>query len=183
MGVVVVLGRWRVFSVVVAVGLVVGAVVGCSSSVKPSGSTTSPTVSASPSPDPSASAAAVKAQVLAVYHRYWDAAVQAQRGNLDPNPFLGVATGAIVERWMSDSRELKGYGVVREGEPGFSKVTVVVNGDTATVFACVDNSTWVVPGAENGNVPDVLPGGVALERRDGGWIVVDSVKAPETLTC
>jgi hypothetical protein len=66
---------------------------------------------------------------------------------------------------MSDSRELKGYGVVREGEPGFSKVTVVVNGDTATVFACVDNSTWVVPGAENGNVPDVLPGGVALERR------------------
>jgi len=176
------MGRRRVFSVVVAVGLVVGAVVGCSSSVKPSGSTTSPTVSASPSADPSASAAAVQAAVLDVYHRYWDATVAAQRGNPDPTLFTGNATGPLVEEEVAQAAQYQKLGIVREGEPGFSKVTVEVHGDSAEVRACVDYSNWVAAGVED-NLPDVAPAGLRLERIGDAWLVTEYVKPPADFTC
>jgi len=182
MGVVVVLGRWRAFSVVVAVGLVVGAVVGCSSSVKPSGSTAAPTASASLSPDPSASAAAVQAAVLDVYHRYWDATVAAQRGNPDPALFADNTKGALVEQELADAKQYVSLGIVREGAPTFSSVTVEADGDQATVLACVDNSKWVVPEA-TGEPLGVLPTGLSLERIAGAWFVTKYVDPPASFTC
>jgi len=181
MGAVVVLGRRQVFCVVVAVGLVAGTVVGCSSSSPdPSGSTTSPTVSASPSPDPSATA--VQAEVLAVYHRYWDATVAAQRGNPDPTLFTGNATGPLVEEEVAQAAQYQKLGIVREGEPGFSKVTVEVHGDSAEVRACVDYSNWVAAGVED-NLPDVAPAGLRLERIGDAWLVTEYVKPPADFTC
>lgn len=176
------MGRRRVFSVVVAVGLVVGAVVGCSSSVKPSGSTTSPTVSASPSADPSASAAAVQAAVLDVYHRYWDATVAAQRGNPDPALFADNTKGALVEQELADAKQYVSLGIVREGAPTFSSVTVEADGDQATVLACVDNSKWIVPEA-TGAPPGVLPGGLHLELIGDAWFVTKYVDPPAGFAC
>jgi len=183
MGAVVVRGRRRVFSVVVAVSLVVGAVVGCSSPVvKPSGSTASPTVSASPSPDPSASAAAVKGEVLAVFHRYYDAVVAAQRGNPDPALFAGIAQGAFVEEALARARQFQTNGIVREGAPTFSNVTVTVDGESALVWACVDNSKWVIPGVESTFAP-VQPGGVGLGKIDGSWVVTSVSRPPADFKC
>jgi len=177
-----VMGRRRVFSVVVAVGLVVGAVVGCSSSVKPSSSTTSPTVSASPSADPSASAAAVQAAVLAVYHRYWDAVVAAERGNPDPALFADNTKGALVEEKLAVATQYQKYGIVRQGAPSFANVTVEVQGDQATVLACVDNSKWIVPEA-TGAPPGVLPGGLHLELIGDAWFVTKYVDPPAGFAC
>ena len=176
------MGRRRFFSVVVAVGLLAGTVVGCSSSVKPSSSTTSPTVSASPSPDPSASAAAVQAAVLAVYHRYYDAVVAAQRGNPDPALFAGVAQGAFVEEALARARQFQTNGIVREGAPTFSNVTVTVDGESALVWACVDNSKWVIPGVESTFAP-VQPGGVGLNKIDGSWVVTSVSRPPADFKC
>ena len=167
---------------VVAVFLVAGAVVGCSSSVKPSGSTTLPTVSASLSPDPSVSAAAVQAAVLDVYHRYYDAVVAAQRGNPDPALFAGVAQGAFVEEALARARQFQTNGIVREGAPTFSNVTVTVDGESALVWACVDNSKWVIPGVESTFAP-VQPGGVGLNKIDGSWVVTSVSRPPADFKC
>ena len=176
------MGRRRVFSVVVGVVVVAGAMVGCSSPVKPSGSTGSSTMSATSSPDPSASAAAVQAAVLDVYHRYFDAVVAAERGNPDPALFADNARGALVEKELAVARQFQEYGIVREGAPTFSNVTVKVDGDSATVWACVDNSAWKVPGVKD-DLPDVLPGGVVLERIDSIWLVTDLGRPPQEFTC
>lgn len=176
------MGRRRVFSVVVAVFLVAGAVVGCSSPVKPSSSTAAPTASASLSPDPSASAAAVQAAVLDVYHRYWDAVVAAERGNPDPALFADNTKGALVEEKLAVATQYQKYGIVRQGAPSFANVTVEVQGDQATVLACVDNSKWIVPEA-TGAPPGVLPGGLHLELIGDAWFVTKYVDPPAGFAC
>ncbi len=174
-----------------AAGLVGGLLLaGCSSSAEePPGltatSTPSETTSAPDVGDADAEAAILdtEAAILDTYYAYWDAMVAAQRGNPDPALFEGVATGPLVEESVAEARQFAELGIVREGEPSFADVTVEVDGDTATVLACVDNSAWVVPGVED-DLPDVLPGGVVLERGgDDAWLVTGSVQAPAGFTC
>lgn len=161
-----------------AVALLLG---GCSSSAEePPGLTASPTPSATPTAEEVVDAD--EAAILDTYYAYWDAMVAAQRGNPDPALFEGVATGPLVEEAVAEARQFAELGIVREGEPSFADVTVEVDGDAATVLACVDNSAWVVPGVE-GDLPDVLPGGVVLQRTDDAWLVTGSVQAPAGFTC
>jgi len=117
-----------------------------------------------------------------VYHRYWDATVAAQRGNPDPALFADNTSGALVELELADARQYVALGIVRQGAPSFANVTVNVAGDTATVWACVDNSKWVVPEATDAPL-GVLPTGLSLERIAGAWFVTKYVEPPANFTC
>jgi hypothetical protein len=173
----------RAVVVLVVGGVLTAGLVGCTSSAKePPGLTASPTVSVTPTPEPTDDTAVVEAAILEVYYRYWDATVAAQRGNPDPTLFADNTRGQLVEEKLAQARQYQEYGIVREGEPSFSNVSVEVEGDRATVLACVDNSTWIVPGVED-DLPDVLPGGLLLEQIDGAWLVTDRVEAPADFTC
>lgn len=152
---------------------------GCGADVVSSPSPTPVEPEVTPTPTPTTD---VEADVLAAYYRYWQANVESQRGNPDPTLFDGVATGALVENRMAEARHFAEYGVSREGEPSFSDVVVELGDESAVVYACVDYSGWVVPGAV-GDVPDVLPGGVELTLLDGAWLAVAHVDAPERMTC
>lgn len=179
----VVMERMRVRVVSAVVAVVVALLAGCSSSAEePPGLTASPTVSATPTPEPSDDTAAVEAAILEVYYAYWDATVAAQRGNPDSELFTGNATGPLVEEEVAQARQFRDLGIVREGEPAFSSVTVDQDGDTATVLACADYTTWVVPGVED-TLPDIAPSGVQLEREVGAWFVTAHVMPPESFTC
>ena len=165
-------------------GVLTAGLVGCTSSAQePPGLTASPTVSATPTPEPTDDTAAEEAAILDVYYRYWDAIVAADGGNPDPALFAGIATGAHVEELIARARQYQEWGVAMEGEPSFSNVTVAIDGEVATVWACVDSSAWVMPGAETGNFDLVNPGGSRLERIEGAWIVTDSAKPPGDFTC
>lgn len=141
-------------------------------SASPTATAPSPTATASPTPD-------AEAAVLDVYDRYWDAVVASQRGNPDPALFADVATGEIVERAIITAKQYQEFGIVREGEPTFSDVSAVIDGDTAQVAACIDNSNWFVPDAP---VLGVQPSGIVLTRTGGAWLVTDSFE-PADLTC
>lgn len=171
----------RVIVLVVSLAAAVG-VAGCSSSgEEPPGLTASPTASPTTTSEDGVDAG-TEAAVLDAYYAYWDATVAAQRGNPDPTLFEGVATGPLVEEAVAEAQQFADLGIVREGEPTFSDVTVEVEGATATVLACVDNSAWVVPGVED-DLEDVLPGGVVLEQQGDRWLVTGSVEAPAAFTC
>ena len=173
----------RAVVVLVVGGVLMAGLVGCTSSAKePPGLTASPTVSVTPTPEPTDDTAAEEAAILDVYYRYWDAIVAAERGNPAPALFVGIAQGAHVEEEIAQARQFQEYGIVREGEPAFSNVTVMVDGESALVWACVDNSAWVVPDVET-TVKPVQPGGVRLETIDGSWIVTETSRPPADFTC
>ncbi|MDN5559654.1 MAG: hypothetical protein L0G23_09505 [Ruaniaceae bacterium] len=136
-------------------------------------STDAATESASdPDPQPTTdpeSTAGIEDEVLDVYFRFWAAAVEAQRGNPDPALFEGLAVPELVEEEMREARNYQEWGVTREGEPGFSDTTVIVDGERAVVSSCVDYTTWVIPEAEN---EDVVPARSSLEMMmiDGEWL-------------
>ncbi len=172
----------RVIVTVASMLVAVVGVAGCSSSAEePPGLTASPTASPTTTSENGADAD-TEAAILEAYYAYWDAMVAAQRGNADPTLFDGIATGPLVEEAIAEARQFADLGIVREGEPSFSDVTVEVEDATATVLACVDNSAWFVPGVED-DLADVLPGGVLLERHDDAWLVTGSVEPPGGFTC
>ena len=170
--------------VVLAVGGVLTAgLVGCTSSAKePPGLTASPTVSVTPTPEPTDDTAAVEAAILDVYRRFWAANVVAERGNPDPTLYEGIAVGMAVELELAVARQYQEQGIVKEGEPSLSEVTVFVDGDTARVGACVDHSGWVPAGAPPPS-PAVVPTEVVFEQVDGAWLVQDFVEPTVELPC
>ncbi|MCV2394554.1 nuclear transport factor 2 family protein [Actinotalea sp. M2MS4P-6] len=167
------------------VGLVVGlGVTGCSGTApEPTSTATSPveTPSETATVDPTEDA---EAEVLAAYRAYWAATVALFAGNHDAAVYDGVAQGAIVEENLSQARYYEEYDLVLTGAPTFSNETVTIDGDRATVLACVDNSAWVpAEGEVTGEIEPVQAGGLVLERIDGTWLATDSTPAPEGFTC
>src|SRR4051812_34132517 len=142
---------------------------GCTSDAPESPEAPSVTASsAAPEPSPTPSDTA-EADVLAAYHRFWDARVAAERGNPDPGLFTGVAQGAIVEDSLAVAKNYAEFGIVREGAPVISDTTVTITGDTAVVSACVDHNSWSVPGEAETPLPPKATG-VTLVRSDAGWL-------------
>lgn len=84
---------------------------------------------------------------------------------------------------LRPARQYEEWGVVREGEPVITEVEVDVapSADSATVHACVDHRSWVIPDAEGG--PQVVATSVVVEESADGWLVTEYVEAPEELTC
>lgn len=171
--------RVSVAAVVAAAAL---GLAGCSSPAEePPGLTASPTSTSSATSTADADAE-TEADVLDAYHRYWAATVAAQRGNPDPTLFADNTRGALVEEELATARQYAELGISREGEPVVSDVAVELAGDTADVWACVDNSAWVVPAAE-GDPAGVLPTGLHLEWLDDAWYVTEYVTPPAGFTC
>lgn len=171
----------RVAVLVVSMVAVVG-VAGCSSpGEEPPGLTASPATSPTSAADDGADAD-TEAAILEAYHAYWDATVAAQRGNPDAALFADNTRGSLVEEELATARQYAELGISREGEPAFSDVVVEVDGDDADVWACVDNSAWVVPEAA-GEPLGVLATGLHLERVDGAWYVTEYVSPPSDLAC
>ena len=166
-----------------AVVVVMAATSACTSpDPEPTASATT-SASATPTPTPTPTADD-QAAVQAAFDRYWAAVVEVQRGNPDPALFAGVAEGSLVESALAVGRDFQANGVVREGQPTFSGQQLTVDGDTATVWVCTDNSTWTVPGqtvAEG--VSLVQPNGLTFARSADAWIVVDAFVPPAEFTC
>jgi hypothetical protein len=157
-------------------------------SVAPStpASATAPAPAAPPSPTPTPTPTSTpvdEAAVLAAYQAYWAASVAVQAGNVDPQLFAGNTGDALIELQMKSARDYQEWGVAREGEPGLSDVDVEVDGTQARVFACVDYTTWVIPGADEGEAPGVVPATVRLEQVDGAWLVMEFVESDPARTC
>ena len=164
-------------------GVVTVGLVGCTSAAQePPGLTASSTVSVTPTPEPTDDAAAEEAAILDVYRRFWAANVAAEGGNPDPMLYEGIAGGPAVEVELAIARQYQEQGIVKEGEPSFSEVTVVVDGDTARVGACVDHSGWVPAGASPPS-PAVVPTEVVLEPVAGVWLVQDYADPTVELVC
>ena len=173
----------RALVVLVVGGVLTAGLVGCTSAAQePPGLTASPTVSVTPTPEPTEDAAAEEAAILNVYRRFWAANVAAEGGNTDPTLYEGIAAGPAVEVELAIARQYHEQGIVKEGEPSFSEVTVVVDGDTARVGACVDHSGWVPAGASPPS-PPVVPTELVLEHVDGVWLVQDYVEPTVELVC
>ncbi len=172
----------RVIVTVVSMLAAALGVAACSSSgEEPPGLTVSPTASP-PTTSEDGVDADTEAAVLDAYYAYWDATVAAQRGNPDPTLFADNTRGPLVEEELATARQYAELGISREGEPAFSDVVAEVDGDGADVWACVDNSQWVVPEAA-GDPLGVLPTGLHLERADGDWYVIEYVSVPSGLSC
>ena len=173
----------RAVGALVVGGVLTAGLVGCTSSAQePPGLTASPTVSATPTPEPTDDTAAEEAAILDVYYRFWAANVAVERGNPDPALYEGIATGPAVEVELAIARQYQEQAIVKEGEPSLSEVTVVVDGDTARVGACVDHSGWVPAGAPPPS-PAVVPTEVVFEQVDGAWLVQDFVEPTVELPC
>lgn len=173
-----------VLRVVVAGGFAVGLLAGCSAdAAEPPGLTAPPTPTPSPTPTLSAGAED-EAAILDVYDRYWAAVVQVENGTVDPALFDGNATGAAVEEVLARARQFQEWGVARVGEPRIFDVEVerATSGTTATVWACVDNTGWTIPGVES-TEDQVGAGGRTVEKVDGAWLVTGETAAPATMTC
>lgn len=123
--------------------------------------------------------------ILAAYHGYWAAAVAVEGGDVDAQLFSGVATGTIVEEELAYGRQYLEWGVARVGAPTFSDVTVEPGdaGASATVWACVDYSAWVIPDAEPTGEAMVLAGGLVVEDVDGVWLVTRHTTEDPGFTC
>lgn len=132
--------------------------------------------------DPNVPRSDDETRVLAAFEGFWAANVEAQSGNPDPELFAGNAVGPIVEEEIAHARLLDQHGFVREGAPGFSDISVEIDGDSALVSSCIDYTTWVVPEAQ-GDPPGVHPVGVVVERVDEVWLVTETTKARPDLTC
>lgn len=161
--------------------LLVGGLAACSSPDPEPYATVEAASTPSPTPTPTVDDEPV---VLAALQRYWDAEVAAQAGNTDPAVFAGVAEGPLVEDSLATARQLQSVGLARQGQPTLSKQTVTVDGDTATVLVCVDNSTWTIPGqtvAEG--VSLMVPTSVSFRRVGEDWVVTATAVAPPEFTC
>ncbi|MET1038561.1 MAG: hypothetical protein ABW075_09815 [Aeromicrobium sp.] len=142
---------------------------------------------AEPEPSPTATAAETSSTkvdqdaVTALYDRYWDVRVEAENAaEVDPASFAGIAEGPFVEEFLKKVRDAADIDVTREGQPTIDQVEVTVDGDTATVAACLDEDDWKFFG--NGteiDAPDEGPGpvGATAERRPEGWILTGAVEA------
>lgn len=160
------------------------AVSGCSGDEPEPDST--PTATTSETLDPRAAA---EAEIIGVYHDWWDAVVDATNtGSVEAGPFEGVAENVAIEQQLTVVRRLNDQGITRQGEPEiYEPAVTALDGDTARVEGCVDEANWTstqndvaLPADTRGPTARVFD----LVRLDEGWIVANSVPQQEaTIKC
>ncbi|WP_116947047.1 hypothetical protein [Jiangella endophytica] len=174
-----------VVSALGAAGVVLTAAACSGESEEPTGLTTStgPAETADPTPteDPAV------ADVEAAYARYWEVLVASENG-LDETyePLVSIMSDALAQRQVADIRGLAEDGVTRDGAPDVGVPEVSVDGDTARVQSCVDETPWNVYYNEQ-LVPQetgIRARVIDFERIADEWIVVDLVDQSEaTISC
>jgi hypothetical protein len=129
------------------------------------------------------------AEVRAVYEEYWQAYVAARNGpNADAAPFEGIARPEAIEAVISTAQSYLTNGIRQTGEPVVSTVSVDVDGDSALVLTCVDESDWA--GERNGEplpVPPELekphPLVFDVVKVDGAWLIAGTTDPEGMITC
>lgn len=130
------------------------------------------------------------ADIEAAFVAYWDAVVRAQRGESDTPTelFEGVATDDAIQQNADVAARYKRQGLVRVGEPVLSDIEVRVDGRSATVSACLDESEWLAEVGGQALPPQegqLEPHPVAYEviKTAGSWLIGSPVEAEGTITC
>ncbi len=171
--------KWRALGPLGA-ALVVGCLAACSTPSAPA-VTPAATRVATPSPTPSEDP---EAEILSAVHGFYEALATISHGDVDPAHFDGFATGAIVEKEIADGRHAVETGLLYEGEPTLSDITIEIDDDdAATVLLCVDNANWHPPEIDTTGKDMVRRGALIAERIDEAWLITDSFGAPDTFTC
>ena len=129
-------------------------------------------------------------EIETVFAAYWDAVVQAQSGQAaDPAAlFSDIAVDETIEENVGVATRYEQQGLVRVGEPVISDVSIDVDGRSATVTACVDESDWlaevggqILPPRDGQLEP--YPVQFEVVRTGGAWLVGESVEPGGEITC
>lgn len=161
------------------------AIAGCSDDDPEPAETLTPAPTLTPTPDATAEAIA---QITDVYDQWWDATIAATNaGSLDPAPFEGIASDIAINEQLLVVRQLNDGGITRSGEPEVAEPQITVDGETARVEGCVDESGWAVtvdgeemPADDRGATPRVFD----YANQNGTWVVAALVAQQEaTITC
>ncbi|WP_130797234.1 hypothetical protein [Streptomyces otsuchiensis] len=169
-------------------------VAGCSSATSADGDADrgepSQTTAARPQPEPeSVQDEEDVTELESLYLAYYDAVVELQNSQETDRSLLdGIATDSVREQQLSRISQFKDVGITGTGEPVITGLTVHVDGDEATVQACVDSSPWLLHDAD-GNAVNVEDSGrdarlVLAEREPGGWLITETRGAEgATVSC
>ncbi len=130
-----------------------------------------------------------ESEVRAVYEEYWTAYVASRNGpDADAEAFDGIARPEAIEAVISTAQTYLTNGIRQTGEPVVSTVSVEVDGDSALVLTCVDESEWI--GERNGEplpVPPELekphPLVFEVDNVDGTWLIAGTADAEGRITC
>jgi hypothetical protein len=140
------------------------------------------TQTATPTASPAAptSASSVDEEVAAAYLAYWDAYSEAVL-NLDVSLVEGLASGDELEGIREEIETLRSQGIALRIVVEHDFAVVDVSADTATVFDQYTNNSFAVdpvtkePPTADGS-GEVLRDAFFLEKSDGRWVVVRSVR-------
>lgn len=179
---------------IAAVAGFVLAVSTCSSDIDAMPETAPPTAAAptdsSPAPTPTPTPVEDdEAELAALFLAYWDSVADLWNDpRLEPEVLADVATDARTEAVLTYVHsELIENSAHRRGEPEFGEITVTLDGESAVVEACLDQSEWKL--IANGNeVPvdlsEVRPSVVTAIRIDDSWLIEDALGHEEaSITC
>lgn len=151
-------------------------------------SPTAPTESRTTPPDADPTGSDT-ADLEALNARYWDVFTDLQNNpRVEPGVYDGVATRGVVEEDLAYIRtELIENGLHREGGPEVGNVTITVDGDTATLEMCIDETDWIVikDGEEVEFDLGVTATGMRADRSSGRWLISDVAlpKGELNVTC
>ncbi|MGE0538770.1 MAG: hypothetical protein AB7R89_01135 [Dehalococcoidia bacterium] len=117
-------------------------------------------------------------EVLAAYHRYWEAYGQALL-DLDPTRVQDVAAGDRLQRIQEEINELRRRGVAARTNVINNPVLVEIDTDSATIYDELVNNSFYVdavtkqPSQASGS-GEVVRDTYQLQKIDGVWKVVGS---------
>lgn len=169
----------RVLLVIIATLLLSGSLSACSGDESPPAATKT-----TATPDPKAvDTAAVKA----LYERYWAAKAEAENNaDADPKRFATILEGSYGERYLKRVRDYKSQGITRSGHAVITDLDVKLNGDTATVIACVDEDDWLFKKDSKLMEQPKLgakPATAEVGRSGDGWIITDVPEPAKDAKC
>lgn len=142
--------------------------------------TTASTASATPT-------ATDEADAAAVLEKFWAERVRVESsGDYDNANFEGILGSTMIEPQLQRYKQYGEWGFQRVGKPELRDFTAEVDGATAIATVCVQEDEW---GAKADiKVDEAEPQGWyasshRLERTDGTWLIVGTVKTPAGVTC
>ena len=165
--------------VIIAALLLSGSLSACSGDESPPAATKT-----TATPDPKA---VDTASVKDVYERYWAAMAEAENNaDADPKRFADILQGPYGERYLKKVRDYRAQGIVRAGQAVITDLDVKLNGDTATVIACVDEDDWLFK--QDGKLMDppklgTKPATAEVTRTADGWIITDVPEPAKGAKC
>lgn len=167
------------------------ALAGCSGATDdaPTPTSTVSAPAATPTATPTPSDAADEAALRDLWDRYLAATVQALNGP-DPDPALwqGIGGDEVIAGMTSTAQSYLDNDMAYTGAPRSVSLDVTVEGDSATLRACVDLSGWVAVSNRDDVLPTpstpVVPRALEAQLQpDGSWLIVDDSADTSGVAC